>query len=237
MKTVFITGANSDIGIELCRKYLSEGFYVIAHYHSNRPEFEVLLRSSDKIEFYQCDFSQVGQLEKDIEKDGDFFSRADVFVHLAAQIKPIAYKETMRQDILNAMNCNVIPSILLSQIMVPQMMERGFGRLVLGSSIGVKFGGNSSNYCYSFSKHALEFLPSEINLWAKKNVLSNVMRIGVTETRAHKQTPEKNLLERKDMVPLGRMATCQEIAQSLYWLGSEENTYISGQVIACSGGE
>jgi len=39
------------------------------------------------------------------------------------------------------------------------------------------------------------------------------------------------------MIPMKRMATTQEIAKFVYWLGSNENTYITGQVLSISGGE
>ena len=45
------------------------------------------------------------------------------------------------------------------------------------------------------------------------------------------------MTDRISMIPIGRMASTQEIAKFVYWLGSNENTYITGQVLSISGGE
>ena len=50
--------------------------------------------------------------------------------------------------------------------------------------LGVKFGGSSNSFCYSVSKFASELLPKLSKTWVAKNVLSNVVRIGVTKTRS-----------------------------------------------------
>jgi NAD(P)-dependent dehydrogenase (short-subunit alcohol dehydrogenase family) len=43
--------------------------------------------------------------------------------------------------------------------------------------------------------------------------------------------------QRISMIPMGRMATPDEIAEVVYWLGSEQNSFTTGQVITVAGGE
>ena len=117
------------------------------------------------------------------------------------------------------------------------MLERGWGRIVNLSSIGVKFGGGSKTFCYSLSKHALEFFPHDHKTWAARNILINTLRVGVTDTRIHKVDPEKDMNQRISMIPMARMATPDEIANVVCWLGSDQNSYMTGQVITASGGE
>ena len=117
------------------------------------------------------------------------------------------------------------------------MNKRRWGRIVHLGSIGVKFGGGKRNFPYSFSKHALEFFPSETKDWVKNNVLINTIRVGATNTKLHLKLPSKNLKKRAKVIPMGRMAEPNEIAEFVYYLGSDENTYICNQVPAISGGE
>ena len=105
------------------------------------------------------------------------------------------------------------------------------------SSINVKYGGGKGTFCYALSKHGLEFFPSKIKEWAKKNVLVNTLRVGATNTKLHKKLPYKNLKERAKLIPLKRFATINEIANYIYFLGSSKNTYITNEVISISGGE
>ena len=65
----------------------------------------------------------------------------------------------------------------------------------------------------------------------------NTVRVGVTNTKIHKNLPSKNMKDRIKLIPINRMADTSEISKLIFYLGSEENTYISNQVISISGGE
>ena len=132
---------------------------------------------------------------------------------------------------------NTIPTILLIQYLGNSMSKKGWGRIVVGSSIGVKFGGGIDTYCYSVTKYATELIPSISKQWYENNVLVNVVRIGVTDTRKFREIGEDRIEKRVKLVPMQRLAKVEEIAKSIYHLGSAENTYITGQIVAVSGGE
>ena len=83
----------------------------------------------------------------------------------------------------------------------------------------------------------MEFFPNETKEWTKNNVLINTIRVGATQTKLHSKLPSKDLKKRAEIIPMGRMATPNEIAEFVYFLGSNENTYISNQVLSISGGE
>ena len=72
---------------------------------------------------------------------------------------------------------------------------------------------------------------------AKKNILFNVVRLGVIDTKMHAKIKNKNMKEREKLIPVGRKANISEIIKPLYFLSSSENTYITGEVINISGGE
>ena len=117
------------------------------------------------------------------------------------------------------------------------MNKNGWGRIVNLGSIGTKFGGGEKNFPYSLGKFALEFFPSNNKKWIKNNVLINTVRVGVTKTKLHNKLKTKNLFKRVNLIPIQRMASPQEIAKVIVFLGSNENTFISNEVISISGGE
>ena len=117
------------------------------------------------------------------------------------------------------------------------MVKKKWGRIVNLGSIGVKFGGGMSNLPYSLSKFGLEFFPNNTKKWIKDNVFINTLRVGATDTKLHKSLPSKNLKNRTNLIPIKRMANPKEIAEFVYLICSEKNTYISHQVISVSGGE
>jgi 2-hydroxycyclohexanecarboxyl-CoA dehydrogenase len=235
MRTAFVSGASSEIGAALCGLYLEAGWRVVAHFRT-APRGLAGLRG-DVLETWQCDFADTAHLEAALREKPAFFQRADAFVNLAADVQPRRFEEASGADMLAALAVNLLPGLLLMRSMGPAMADRGFGRIVHASSIGVKFGGGSDSFAYSLSKHAQEFIPRAGRTWAARNVFVNVVRIGVTATQSHGRIPGKDMAARIDLVPAQRAATPLEIAKALFWFGSEANGFTSGQVVAAAGGE
>jgi 2-hydroxycyclohexanecarboxyl-CoA dehydrogenase len=235
MRTVLISGASSDIGLALCRLYLEAGWRVIGHFRTRRAELEALRGAS--FESWQCDFSDTAKLESDLRADPAFFRRADAFVNLAAALDPCRFENARAGEILAALAVNLIPGLLLMQTIGPSMAERGFGRIVHASSIGVKFGGGAESFAYSLSKHAEEFIPAACRTWAERNVFVNIVRIGVTDTRLYARIPGRSIAERAKLIPARRPATPDEVARALFWFGSEANGFTTAQIVAVAGGE
>ena len=71
----------------------------------------------------------------------------------------------------------------------------------------------------------------------KFNILTNCIQIGVTDTKIHKQDKKKNLKNRAKLIPVKRMAKPKEIAEYIYQIASEKNTYVNLQKINIAGGE
>ena len=158
-------------------------------------------------------------------------------INASAHLKEIQFEKIDLKILLETFKVNLFPSIFLTMRLGPLMSKRGWGRIVNLGSIGVKFGGGKQNLPYSLSKHALEFFPSITKDWVKNNVLVNTIRVGATNTKLHKKLPSKNLKKRSALIPMKRMAEPKEIAEYVYFVGSDENTYISNQVLSISGGE
>jgi NAD(P)-dependent dehydrogenase (short-subunit alcohol dehydrogenase family) len=185
----------------------------------------------------EIDFSEPRATERQIEAHRAALERSDALVHLAAMYAPTPYGAIRADDVMRAVATNAVPGVLLTQMIGPAMAGRGFGRIVQVSSIGVKFAGGSNSYCYALSKHALELIPAAHKTWAASNVLVNALRIGVTDTRFHGLDASKDMGPRVAMIPARRMATPAEIAEVLFWYGSEKNSFVTGEVVAIAGGE
>jgi 3-oxoacyl-[acyl-carrier protein] reductase len=234
-KKVLILGASSDIGISLIEIYLKNNFEVLAHYNYGSKYFFNLTKKN-RIKIFKFNFlTNLKKTEKFARRN--IFKNCNVLINAAAQLKEIKYEKVTADDILNTMKINLFPGIIFTKILGAQMNKKKWGRVVHLSSIGVKFGGSEGNFCYSLSKHSLEYFPKSIQLWAKNDVLVNTVRVGLTNTKIHKKLPSKNMNKRIELIPVKRMATTKEISNLVYFLGSQKNTYISSQVISAAGGE
>jgi 3-oxoacyl-[acyl-carrier protein] reductase len=132
---------------------------------------------------------------------------------------------------------NLVAPFTLSQGVLPGMLKRGWGRIINLSSIGTKFGGSPGAPHYSVSKSALEALTRSLaKVSAERNVLINTVRVGVTWTAMQKKRM-KNPARRAQMIPIRRMATPGEIANAIFFLTTEQASYISGATLDVSGGE
>jgi NAD(P)-dependent dehydrogenase (short-subunit alcohol dehydrogenase family) len=120
---------------------------------------------------------------------------------------------------------------------INNMIKKKWGRITNISSIGVKFGGGQNSYEYSLSKHFNEFIPSNLRKIAKYNVFYNVIRIGLTNTKIHKNIVNKNLHKRIALIPIKKMAEPIDIANYIYYISSIKNKFITNEVLNIVGGE
>ncbi len=239
MKTnrkVIILGASSDIGLSIMKIYSKKNYEIIAHYNTGNKFFFNFLKNNKNITKIKFNFlTSIKKIETFFKKK--IFKNCSILINASGLIKELKFSETKLDDLIDILKVNFYPGFLLTQSLGNEMNKKKWGRVVNLGSIGVKFGGGLNNFPYSFSKHALEFFPSETKEWTKNNVLINTIRVGATQTKLHSKLPSKNLKKRVKMIPMGRMASTEEIAEFVYFLASDENTYISNQVLSISGGE
>ena len=226
-----ISGAASDIGIACIEILKSQNIPVVQLINKWSAVLDHSLQDPRYSVDLECEESIAGVMEE-IQASHLLTS----FISLGGINEASCLESLNGEALCKHFRINTIAPLLIIKNMVPQMVDFGFGRIVLTSSIGVKFGGSISGLAYSISKHAAEFIPAELRSLARRNIYTNVVRIGVTNTRRLRSLG-KDLEERREMIPAKRIASPSEIATFLSWLSSQDNSYMSGQVIDYSGGE
>ena len=132
---------------------------------------------------------------------------------------------------------NLISPLRLIRGFVSQMKRHKFGRIVnIGSVWAVV--SKPGRAVYSASKNGLHGITNTLALeLASYNILVNTVCPGfvLTELTEKNNTPEQIEQLCKD-IPIGRLAKPEEIAETVFFLGSEQNTYLTGQKIVIDGG-
>jgi 3-oxoacyl-[acyl-carrier protein] reductase len=218
-RTALVTGGARGIGAAIVDELKSRGVNVLA---PTRDEL---------------DLSHAESIEGFIEACRQQAIGVDILVNNAGiniiepldRVSPEAWASTLQVN-LNA------PFRLL-QAFAPQMKERRWGRVVSISSI---FGvvARAQRAAYSTTKSALAGLTrtAAIEL-GPNNVLVNCVAPGYVETELTRQNNSVEELERiATMIPLGRLARPEEIAKFVAFLCSDDNSYITGQVLVADGG-
>ncbi len=215
-KTVLITGASRGIGKACAAKFSEHGYRVLA---PARTEMD--LGDEQSIRNY------VSHIDGTV----------DCLVNNAG-INPLAkVGELNFKDARQLMDINFWATALLTDLLAPKMRSNGYGRIVNISSIwsGVSKEGRSM---YASSKAAINSFTRTVAVeYAADNVLVNAVAPGYVNTELTKMnnTPEQ-IDVIKSMLPVRRLAEPAEIAEIIYFLASDKNTFITGQTIFADGG-
>ena len=140
------------------------------------------------------------------------------------------------ENIQKHIQINLISPIKLIRAFSKHMIAQKWGKIVNISSIfGIVARGKQT--MYTATKHGINGVTKALALeLGPYNILVNSVCPGFTNTDLIKRnTPEKNNMLTKD-IPLGRFAEPKEIAELVFFLISEKNTYINGECITIDGG-
>ena len=235
-KKVLILGASSDIGIDLVKIFLKNKWQVHAHYNQNKTKLFKIKSKKENLKLFKINlFENLNFIDQEITNLQ--FEKYNSYINLIGALDSKSFNESTYNDQIKILNANTLYPLHILKKIIPFMMKNKFGRILNCSSIGVKFGGGRNNYNYSLSKHLLEFIPSDSKKWAKSNVLINNLRIGVTKTKIHSKIINKNLNDRIKLIPLGRMANTKEISEFIFYLSTENNSFITNETLTIAGGE
>jgi NAD(P)-dependent dehydrogenase (short-subunit alcohol dehydrogenase family) len=136
----------------------------------------------------------------------------------------------------HVMSVNADGTFYACRAVVPGMVARGYGRIVLLSSIAGKEG-NPMAPAYSASKAAVIGLTKALGKdLAQTGVLVNCIAPAVIETPILDGLTEEHLGYMVERIPLGRTGTAEEVAALICWLASDECTFSTGATYDISGG-
>lgn len=140
------------------------------------------------------------------------------------------------EDWARVMRLNLDGTLHCCQAVIPGMVARDYGRLVLVASIAGKEG-NPNASAYSASKAAVIALNKSLGKeLAGQDIAVNCITPAAARTRIFDQMSEEHIGYMLAKIPRGRFVETKEIAAMVAWLASEENSFTTGGVFDLSGG-
>ena len=235
MKNVLVTGGSGAIGSAICKKFASLGYFVGVHYNSNRESAENLAKEIGGIAV-GFDIANAEEVRSGVEF---FIKRAggiDVLINnagIAQKIKPLL--DTTENEFDGVFSTNVKGVFLTCRQVIPYMLEKGGNIVNVSSMWGLV--GASCESVYSASKGAVIcFTKALAKEYASAKIKVNAVAPGFIDTpmNACLSTEDRNLC--LEDIPLGRFGKAEDVANAVAFL-SEDNCFITGEVINLSGGE
>ncbi len=231
-KTVLVTGGSRGLGEAVCRRFAQAGCRVIVNYAGSREAAETVAKQigGDAI---CCDIADEGQVAAMFHQIGG----VDILVN-NARMDP--YKRTPQMtdgqwwDAVMAVNLK--GAYLCGKFALADMQKKKWGRMVHISSLWAYQPANERMLSYAASKAAMHALSRGFaKLGAADNITSNVLAPGLilTDLLTSRLSPEM-LAKELAGIPLGRGATPEEVAESVYDLA--KSSFMSGEIVNLNGG-
>jgi NAD(P)-dependent dehydrogenase (short-subunit alcohol dehydrogenase family) len=226
-----VTGAANGIGRAVTERFRAEGAVVSGVDREEGAEF-------------QFDLAQTESLSALVDRIETENGPVEVLVSVAGVYEPARAVEMTLDSYRRVLAVNLDAPIMLAQRCGRGMAERGYGRILSVTSIHGEFGEELS-LSYDASKAGLNGATRTLAIeLGPQGVLVNALAPGFVRTRMSVVEGKDELesewfktvyLENRKL-PLRRAAEPLEIAAHAAWLCSDENTYLTGQVVRVDGG-
>ncbi len=236
MKNVLITGATGGIGQSLVSIYHSNGYNICAT-GTNIDKLDFLEKKyKERLKCIKCDLSKSSQIEEMVIKSKDFYGATNVLINNAGVTKDNLLLRMSDSEWEEVININLNSNYKLTKLIVKDMIKVRWGRIINITSDAAKIG-NPGQANYVASKAGIEGITRTIaNEVATRGITVNCVSPGFVRTEILDTIDEKKLSMMEEKIPLGRIGNVNEIASAVYFLSSEESSYITGQVLHVNGG-
>ena len=250
-KVVLVTGSSRGIGAATIIKFAMQGYDVVIDYIDNDKDvfheegidnYQDAVKLKNKVEkdfgvralIIKADISEeenVKNMFKQIMKE---FGRIDVVVNNAGIVFDRDFNEITLSEFERVLKVNVIGAFIVSRI-ASKYLKKGSAIVNVSSTNGTK---TISPECldYNISKIGLQSLTRDLAFQFKPKIRVNAVAIGWANTSINSQLPKEYIEEENQRIWLNHFAQPSEIAKTIYFLASDEASYINGEIVNIDGG-
>ncbi len=245
-KVALVTGGARGIGAAISKLAAARGYAVCVNYQSNATAAEAVVAEiagqGGRAVALQADVSKANEVARLFEETETALGKVTALVNNAGITGTISrLDEAEIETLQRTLDINVMGVMLCSREAVLRMSHKhaGAGGAIVSISSGAATLGSPNEFVwYAASKGAVD----SFTLGLSKEVTGEGIRVnavspGLTETELHASGGEPGRAARlAPVVPMGRAAAPEEVANAVLWLLSDEASYVSGAILRCAGG-
>lgn len=242
-KTALVTGSSRGIGRAIALAFGRCGAQVFVHYHRRTEAanevVQMIESSGAQARAIQADMGhadEIKQMFDEVRSRTD--EQLDILVNNAGGIGSAYPLAEMPKDVWDKMLATNLTAIFLCTQAAWSMLPDQTGRILNVTSISARTGGGPNATHYAAAKGAMNnFTRACAKEFAPRGITVNGIAPGVIYTDLHKEnTPQQQLDELKNRIPLGRLGEAGDIAGTALLLCSAHASYITGEIIEINGG-
>jgi 3-oxoacyl-[acyl-carrier protein] reductase len=236
-RVVLVTGGSRGIGLASARRFQDRGDRVAVTYRTKPPAGpEGSSPGSTDLLCLRCDVTSAGDVDETFDAVEDRWGPVEVLVANAGITRDTLLLRMGEDSWQEVLETNLTGTYRVVKRAARGMVRAHDGRMVLVSS-AVGFVGSAGQSNYGASKSGLLGLARSLaRELGSRGVTVNVVAPGTVATDMLVDVSESRMAELTSLIPLGRVATPEEVATAVVFLASPEASYITGTVLPVDGG-
>jgi 3-oxoacyl-[acyl-carrier protein] reductase len=241
-KVVLVTGSARGIGFAVARAFAEEGAILALNDSSGdrlRSALSSISELSPRSRSFEADVADHAQVTRMVDRIEGEFGSIDVLVNNAGIALPTGSLDISEEEWDRVMAVNLKGAFLVSQRVIALMIKTNKkGRVIMMGSLSGKTGGVATGLHYSVSKGGLIVMARQLaREFARFGITVNAVAPSFADTEMLRDLRLEN---RKDelakMNVITRLATPEDIANAVLFLGADASSFITGETINVAGG-
>ena len=235
-KKIFITGASGGIGAAICEKFVNGNYKLVLTSSSDEKILKLKEKYGDEHYFYKVDLSDAENLQTCLNQISKDHKDINVIVNNAGKTHDNLIFRMKNDQWVDVLQTNLSSNYQIIKTLLPNMLSNKYGKIIGISSI-VGSTGNPGQANYVASKSGLVGLYKSVALEvAKRNINVNIISPGFISTSMTDQLNEEQKQNYLSRIPMTRFGSPNDIANLVFFLSSDDSSYITGQNFHINGG-
>ena len=250
-KVALVTAASKGLGKAVAIQLALEGAKVIICSRNleslQKAKFEITKKTNFQVPIIACDVTDEKQVKQMIDSIMEEFGSLDILVCNAGGPPAGSFSDFDIEDYRKAVELNLLSTISLCQKVVPLMQKQKWGRIVMMTSVSVKQPIDNLILSNTARTGVVGFMKSLSNEVAKDGITVNSICPGYTKTQRVENLAKvfvesgkgsiKDFYKKLEAdIPMKRIGSPEEFAQSVAFLVSDGAGYITGVSLKVDGG-